>query len=381
MTEQTTTNQCHSDGSLHRTACLLFALFAMHAAPSAGGTDQLYVKTGQGERPQPVVAVDNVCAWPNLTVLKDGTILATIFNQPSHARLPGDVECWASQDGAITWTKRGTPAPRGTEDSNRMNVAAGLAHNGDLLVISSGWSGPLPGPSLGHILPPWVSRSADGGKTWSIDTKAFPASWPEGARGKKSPDGVCVPFGDILEGGDGTLRVALYSGGLGAAFVYRSTDDGKSWREPVVIDKEVIIHEPAFFHLGGGNWLLAARYRGLTLYTSDDDARTWTLRQKLTDANQHPGHFARLAGGQLLLSYGNRVTPKGVDVRFSDDEGQTWSKPFRVLDFEQDGGYPSSVQLPDGRVLTAYYARRIAGHDRYHMGVVVWDPVTTRKLP
>jgi hypothetical protein len=33
------------------------------------------------------VAIDNVCAWPNLTLLKDGTIIATIFNQPSHGRL------------------------------------------------------------------------------------------------------------------------------------------------------------------------------------------------------------------------------------------------------------------------------------------------------
>lgn len=76
----------------------------------------------------------------------------------------------------------------------------------------------------------------------------------------------------------------------------------------------------------------------------------------------------------MLLSYGNRVTPKGVDVRFSDDEGETWTKPFRVVDFQGDGGYPSSVQLPDGNVLTAYYARKIDDHDGYHMGVVIWDP-------
>jgi len=39
------------------------------------------------------VAVDNVCAWPNLTVLRDGTIIATIFNSPSHGRVEGEVEC------------------------------------------------------------------------------------------------------------------------------------------------------------------------------------------------------------------------------------------------------------------------------------------------
>ena len=77
----------------------------------------------------------------------------------------------------------------------------------------------------------------------------------------------------------------------------------------------------------------------------------------------------------MLLSNGNR-TPgdKGVDVRLSDDEGKSWSDPLRVVDFEGDGGYPSSVQRPDGKIVTAYYAAKIKGHSRYHMGVVIWSP-------
>ena len=43
-----------------------------------------------------------------------------------------------------------------------------------------------------------------------------------------------------------------------------------------------------------------------------------------------------------------------------------------------DGGYPSSVQLSDGQVLTAYYASGIDGHARYHMGVVLWDPAKSQ---
>ena len=62
-----------------------------------------------------------------------------------------------------------------------------------------------------------------------------------------------------------------------------------------------------------------------------------------------------------------------MDVRFSSDEGLTWNDPSRVIACEGGRGYPSSVQLPDGHVLTAYYAQRIEDHDRYHMGVVVWD--------
>jgi len=49
------------------------------------------------------IAIDNVCAWPNLTQMPDGTIIATIFNQPTHGGWEGDVECWASEDDGRTW--------------------------------------------------------------------------------------------------------------------------------------------------------------------------------------------------------------------------------------------------------------------------------------
>jgi len=344
--------------------CDFLVMFSVAAAVFAAGEgDREFVRKRDGERPEPVVAVDNVCAWPNLTVLQDGTIIATIHNQPSHLKLPADVDCWASEDGGRTWTKRGTPAPRDNPRAARGNVAAGIARNGDLIVIASGWSDPA-GENRGTVLPPWVSRSADGGRTWDIDREAFSE--------------ISVPFGDILEGADGRLRVATYRGGPGEAKVYCSHDDGKTWVQDAVLNKDTRIHEPALFHLGGGKWLGAARLDGLDLYASDDDARTWTCRGKLTEPKQHPGHFARLKDGSVLLSYGNRVDPKGVDVRFSNDDGATWSRPFRVVDFPGDGGYPSSVQRPDGRVLTAYYASEIEGHKRYHMGVVVWDPATTR---
>ena len=325
----------------------------------------------EGQRPKPVIAVDNVCAWPNLTMLPDGAIVATIHNRPAHLKEPADVECWASEDGGRTWAKRGMPAPRDNDRVARGNVAAGLAANGDLIVISSGWSDPA-SETRGSILPPLVSRSTDGGRTWTIDADAFPGKWPEVGPGKSK--GYLVPFGDILLGNDGALRVGLYSGRAGATSVYRSADDGKTWGEPAVLSGDAVIHEPALFHLGGGKWLVAARLDGLDLHASDDDAKTWTHRQKLTGRQQHPGHFARLQDGRVLLTYGNRLVPKGVDARFSDDEGASWSEPLRVVDFQSDGGYPSSVQLPDGRVLTAYYARRVEGHDRYHMGVVLWDP-------
>lgn len=354
---------------------------------------QNYARERDGKRPEPVLAIENVCAWPNLTLLRDGSIAAVIHNQPSHLAQPADVECWTSEDGGRTWAKRGTPAPRDNERAARANVAAGLAGNGDLIVIASGWADPA-AEGRGGILNPIISRSADGGRTWEKNVGAFTGDWPKAARRKSSPAGYLIPFGDIMPGQDGRLRVAMYGGNPGGTFVYSSPDDGRTWGEPVPISGDAVINEPALFHLGEGRWLAAARLDGLDLYSSHDDAATWVHRGILTGPKQHPGHFMRLEDGRVLLTYGNRepgsqepkphrrLHRRRIEVLFSSDEGESWSKPIRVADVKGDCGYPSTVQLPDGRVLTAYYGQRELSLDRegsvtrvgYLMEVVTWDP-------
>ena len=51
------------------------------------------------------VAIEDVCAWPNLTILGDGEILATLFNKPAHGSVPGDTDCWISADGGRMWVE------------------------------------------------------------------------------------------------------------------------------------------------------------------------------------------------------------------------------------------------------------------------------------
>jgi len=331
---------------------------------------------------QRVVAIDSVTAWPNLTVLRDGTVIATIFNQPAHGTAEGDVECWASRDGR-SWTKRGTPAPH-DPGANRMNVAAGLAGNGDLLVLAAGWSlkpSAKPGgaPLLDSPLRPWVSRSADGGRTWDVDKQGFPAA--------ETGMTELVPFGDVVPGADGSLRALCYAATRDSKLGYlervnkvsmlRSDDDGRAWKVLSAISDRH--NETALFHLGHGKWLAAARSHeakpALDLFRSDDDGKTWRLDQRLTEPGQIPADWTRLRDGRLLLSYGNRIAGQfGVAVKVSADEGATWSSPITVISdlTSRDCGYPSSVQLPGGEILTAYYAQGVASHQRYHMGAVLW---------
>jgi hypothetical protein len=350
------------------------------------------------------VAIDNVCAWPNLKALPDGTVLAFVHNQPTHSVWEADVECWASTDGGRTWTLRSVPAPHEPR-TNRMNIAAGLAGNGDLLVISGGYSNKgKPGELLPKDQfvkrcrePVWVCRSSDGGRCWAHtaagaprvkdDTGTHPGCEARGCN-------MCTPFGDIVRARDGTLAASGYH--PEGNFIFRSHDDGKTWGEAVRIGAH---DETAILQVDDERWLAACRSVDngrLHLHISSDNARTWVFQECLTLPSEHPAHLLRLSEGGILLTYGMRLAdcrvvepapgkPKvlgratahgfyGIGARLSGDGGTTWSSPRILADLDQtsDGGYPSSVQLEDETIVTAYYANDVVGHQRYHMGVIRW---------
>ena len=329
------------------------------------------------------IAVDNVCAWPNLTRMPDGDIIATIFNQPCHGRWAGDVECWASSDEGRTWTLRGVPAPH-EPDTNRMNVAAGLARDGDLIVLASGWSNKAEGPALDPPSPdvtcrplgPWVCRSGDGGRTW---THTEAVDLPD-------PDRPPIPFGNVVQCADGTLAVSLYDHlpatpdgpRSNSSLLFRSRDDGHTWGERTVIGADDF-NETDLLCTEGGRMLALARrldHQHLDLFVSDDSGETWRMDQALAGPMQIPAHLLQLKDGRLVATYGIRHRGLyGVGARISEDEGRKWYGPTLLVNCEgaTDGGYPASLECDDGRILTAYYANADRGHHRYHMGVAIWD--------
>ena len=156
-----------------------------------------------------------------------------------------------------------------------------------------------------------------------------------------------------------------------------SKDDGITWGDAVVIGAHDY-NETAVLRLASDRWLAAARTFGdahLDLFVSRDEGHTWTKSGPLTLPSQHPAHLMKLSDGRVLLTYGIRgKNHQGVGVRISADQGQTWKAPTRLTNLEgtTDGGYPATVQLNDGSLVTAYYSNGIPQHRRYHMGVVRW---------
>jgi len=72
-----------------------------------------------------------------------------------------------------------------------------------------------------------------------------------------------------------------------------------------------------------------------------------------------PSHLLRLRDGRLLMSYGYRRPPFGNQARVSDNHGRTWSAPMTISDDGASGdlGYPSTVERPDGSLVTLWYER------------------------
>lgn len=327
------------------------------------------------------VAIDNVCAWPCLTLLPDGSINATIFGQPSHGQVAGAAECWNSKDGEF-WEKRGIPAPN-EPNTNRMNVAAGLAQNGDLIVLCSGWTNekqpqrPKQADFRDDILPIRVCRSQDGGRTWT-HSDAFPepdSGWTN-----------FIPFGDIKAGADGALHVSCYGGEFidptqnsrtkgYRSWHFRSEDDGRTWTRNGVIHPTG--NETTLLHLGGQRWMAAARETGMDILVSEDDGQTWGGPRRVTERNEINGHLLRLKDGRILLAYGSRIKTGGqfgVLAKLTSDEGRTWTEPIRIARAATwDCGYPSTIQRADGKLVTAWYAGASEYHARYHMGAAIWE--------
>ncbi len=333
------------------------------------------------------IAIDNKCAWPNLTLMPDGSIVASIFGEPCHQLWEGSSECWISHDGGKLWSFVSIPVAH-EPGTCRGDLAAGLTHDNAFVVLCAGRKFAAPrGQRLDRPLTPeeqgdqepMVCRSEDGCQTWSRTLSVTP---PPGVS-------VVIPFGDVVVLPQGRLGVSGYSmkeGGLDSAWILFSEDDGRSWGDARLIGADRY-NETDLLYLGDDSLLAAARSTGggeTYIFASDDCGQTWTERGPVTLSLQMPAHLCALQDGSILLSYGVRNRGMlGVCARISRDQGLTWDPP-RVL-FNTtvnianaspkgvDGGYPASVQLGNGTIVTAYYCSRIPTHQRYHMGVVLWQ--------
>jgi sialidase-1 len=207
-------------------------------------------------------------------------------------------------------------------------------------------------PQRESLLGTWMLRSVDGGLRWSAPYRV-PVNSPHGP--------VAASGGRLLYAGK-----QLWEPGGKNGFC-ESTDDGVTWRWVSDIplrpgDSAENYHELHAVETADRRILVHIRNHNPandreTLQTeSADGGRTWSVPHSIGVWGL-PSHLLRLRDGRLLMSYGHRRPPFGNQARLTEDHGRTWSEPMLLSSegFSGDLGYPSTVELANGDLLTVWY--------------------------
>ena len=188
-----------------------------------------------------------------------------------------------------------------------------------------------------------------------------------------SPHGAIVRKNEFLYVGRSFMdEEGVSPFGLEEGIYYMSSDDGVTWSSPVKAPPArdgAFLCEPHAFECADGSVFVAARshaagnYDEMSLYFNR--IRNGNFEQwQPTGIVGAPPHFLRLNDGRVLLVYGRRKAPFGVRAKISSDDGASWSEEMCLSEDapDWDVGYPSSVQLKNGNILTVWYQH--CGTDR-----------------
>ncbi len=321
--------------------------------------------------------------WPSITKTEGGELLVVFSgDRDAHVCPWGKTQLIRSSNNGETWSEVETvnSTPLDDRDAGILETASGtlvvswftsLVFTDESQVgyvpeeIRNGWKRHIDKLSpetktkwLGY----WIRRSEDGGKTWG-DPIRTSTSAPHGPI--RLEDGRLLYVGKDWGWSFGSEVRSATDYRL---TVQESKDEGIHWRTIgfIPLPEEISIekcHEPHAVELSDGRILAMIRYqpdrdnRFMQQSFSDDGGRTWTVAES-SGIWGLPPHLIELENGWVVCSYGHRREPFEERAVISTDGGETWETDQIITLSEApngDLGYPASVQLDDGSILTVYY--------------------------
>lgn len=315
--------------------------------------------------------------WPTLARRNSGELLLVYSGgRETHVCPFGRVELMRSHDDGLSWTwpevlldgpidDRDAGVVETARKSILVTTFTSLAY--EPILVSAEQTGTWPRERLQQwqaahqrlsadqrksALGVWMIRSTDGGVSWSGRYDCLVSS-PHGP--------IQLADGRLLFAGKDLWREGSRVG------VCQSIDDGQSWnwlaeipvregddqRNYLELYAVETVGQRIIVHIRNHN----QTNHGETLQCeSEDGGKTWTTPRSIGVWGL-PSHLLRLADGRLLMSYGHRRQPFGNQARVSEDSGRTWSESIIISGdgAGSDLGYPSTVQLNDGSLLTVWY--------------------------
>ena len=331
--------------------------------------------------------------WPSVTRLPDGTLAAVASGfRLEHVCPFGKAVMALSRDEGKTWSR---PAP--VIDTPLDDRDSGITVFGERRVIFTSFNNVTgfqrrvnarrrddPSPAVqakARLIDAYLDYvealgdpnryvgstyclSEDGGRTFG-PLRFSPVTAPHGPA--RLNDGSLLYVGRRFDGND-----SFDEGSRPYIECWRMAPDGNAFSYVSSIEniygEEGLLNscEPHCAQLPDGKIVVHIRVQGgkthryFTLFqsVSRDGGKTFTKPvQLLPDLGGSPAHLLVHSGGTLICAYGYREAPFGIRLMFSRDGGESWDADWVLYDGGQSGdlGYPATVELMDGSLLTVYY--------------------------
>lgn len=349
-------------------------------------------------------SIFNYQGWPSVCIDENGTLYAVASGLRLHHVCPfGKTVMYISRNNGETWTK-----PIVINDTYLDDRDAGIVYLGGGRLLVTWFSHPastyldlehgLGSSSLWHSQPidknvvlgmidslnyipedeadggSFIIISEDYGVTWSDKIKV-PVNTPHGP--VQLRDGRLIYLGKE-KNSDGIIPKDSIS-------AFESRDGGYTWNFLSTLafpngTNADNFHEPHVIELPDGSLYGMIRAHGnnvahgFTMYStvSKDGGYSWS-EMTSTDVSGSPPHLMLHSSGALICSYGRREKPYGEHALVSYDYGKTWAEDYILDDntSNDDLGYPASVELADGSIMTVYY-QKLKGDENCSLLYTKW---------
>ncbi len=318
----------------------------------------------------------NYFGWPTVSLLQDGTIAAVASGfRREHVCPFGKAVISYSTDGGETYT---LPAP--VIDTPLDDRDAGICPFGERGLIVTSFNNTADMQRDYNKENQYIQRYIDTiteddedkflGSTFRVSYDCGKTFGPIYISPVTSPHGPTeLADGTILWAGNNFHNV---ESGIEIAEINPENGEAKYVGKITLDADNADFCEPHMIELPDGRLICHIRSEGENIFTtyqsfSDDKGKTWTEPERLLDeTGGAPAHLILHSSGALISTYGRRKEPYGIMAMVSYDFGKTWEKDLRIYEStidEDDLGYPSTVELSDGTLLTTFYAP--ADEDRH----------------
>ena len=328
-------------------------------------------------QPEEYEGYNGFVGWAGITRLRSGRWGLTFSSGYWHASVPWTDEIKQDPDKRRQfeeWHKIGLPdirAPRGgrahimysddeglhwTKPETLVDTLQDDRHPSILEAADGTWLCTFFTYALPKQVQGWHMHSTDAGKTWSE-----PEKFSDEAQGFGNGPAILLKDGTILCSVGGRER----AGGAGDLLVFQSKDNGRSFNLISRINSEegAQSSESSLTELPDGRIILISRRKGPVRW-SEDQGKTWS-QPKYFGVDIYDPHFVMMPSGVLACFHGSYNTG-GLRVFLSPDCGVTWRGPaIQKGCLDKPGGmgyavdtsvygYSHAMLLPDGTVYIVY---------------------------